>query len=89
MLNVHDLSVSFGGETLFEGISFRLNPGDRVGLIGKNGAGKTTTMRMIGTTTPRTAGELTVLGMEPRTQARSLRAEYPWLASSLQAEYPS
>src|SRR5210317_1277999 len=47
MLNVHDISVSFGGETLFEGISFRLNPGDRVGLIGKNGAGKSTLLRLL------------------------------------------
>ena len=47
MLNVHDISVSFGGEVLFEGISFRLSPGDRAGLIGKNGAGKSTMLRLI------------------------------------------
>ncbi|HLV63928.1 ABC-F family ATP-binding cassette domain-containing protein, partial [Galbibacter sp.] len=48
MLNIHQLSVSFGGEYLFEDISFRLNPGDRVGLIGKNGAGKSTMLKMLG-----------------------------------------
>jgi ATP-binding cassette subfamily F protein 3 len=47
MLNVHNLSVSFGGESLFEEIAFRLNPGDRVGLIGKNGAGKSTLLKLI------------------------------------------
>ena len=47
MLNVHDLSVSFGGEYLFESISFRLNGGDRVGLIGKNGAGKSTLLKLL------------------------------------------
>ncbi|MBT8307281.1 MAG: ATP-binding cassette domain-containing protein [Maribacter sp.] len=47
MLNIHNLSVSFGGEYLFEEISFRLNAGDRVGLIGKNGAGKSTLLRLL------------------------------------------
>jgi ATP-binding cassette subfamily F protein 3 len=47
MLNVHNLSVSFGGEFLFEEIAFRLNTGDRVGLIGKNGAGKSTLLKML------------------------------------------
>ena len=47
MLNIHNLSVSFGGEYLFEEISFRLNSGDRVGLIGKNGAGKSTLLKLL------------------------------------------
>jgi len=47
MLNVHNLSVSFSGDILFEEISFRLNPGDRVGLIGKNGAGKSTLLKLL------------------------------------------
>ena len=47
MLNIHNLSVAFGGEYLFEEISFRLNSGDRVGLIGKNGAGKSTLLKLL------------------------------------------
>ncbi|MCX2679991.1 ABC-F family ATP-binding cassette domain-containing protein [Galbibacter sp. EGI 63066] len=47
MLNVHNLSISFGGEYLFEEIAFRLNAGDRVGLIGKNGAGKSTMLKLL------------------------------------------
>ena len=47
MLNIHNLSVSFQGEYLFEEISFRLGTGDRVGLVGKNGAGKSTMLRII------------------------------------------
>lgn len=47
MLNVHNLSVSFQGEYLFEEITFRLGAGDRVGLIGKNGAGKSTMLKII------------------------------------------
>jgi len=47
MLNIHNLSVSFQGEFLFEGITFMLSPGNRVGLVGKNGAGKSTLLRII------------------------------------------
>ena len=47
MLNIHNLSVAFGGEYLFEEIAFRLNAGDRVGLIGKNGAGKSTLLKLL------------------------------------------
>ncbi|MCB9425670.1 MAG: ABC-F family ATP-binding cassette domain-containing protein [Flavobacteriales bacterium] len=47
MLNIHDLSVSFGGTYLFEEVTFRLGAGDRVGLVGKNGAGKSTMLKML------------------------------------------
>jgi len=47
MLNVHNLSISFQGEYLFEEITFKLSPGDRVGLIGKNGAGKSTMLKIL------------------------------------------
>mgnify|MGYP001342550017 FL=1 len=47
MLNIHNLSVSFQGEYLFQEISFRLGAGDRIGLIGKNGAGKSTMLKII------------------------------------------
>ncbi|NNL16621.1 MAG: ABC-F family ATP-binding cassette domain-containing protein [Flavobacteriaceae bacterium] len=47
MLNIHNLSISFQGDYLFEDISFRLGKGDRVGLIGKNGAGKSTLLRIL------------------------------------------
>ena len=47
MLNIHNLSVSFGGTYLFEEVTFRLGSGDRVGLVGKNGAGKSTMLKML------------------------------------------
>ncbi|NJX15974.1 ABC-F family ATP-binding cassette domain-containing protein [Tamlana crocina] len=47
MMNIHNLSVSFQGEYLFEDITFKLGNGDRVGLIGKNGAGKSTMLKIL------------------------------------------
>lgn len=47
MLNIHNLSISFGGTYLFEEVTFRLGAGDRVGLVGKNGAGKSTMLKML------------------------------------------
>lgn len=58
MLNIHNLSVSFGGEYLFEEISFRLNSGDRVGLIGKNGAGKSTLLKILSKDMPIDSGTI-------------------------------
>ena len=47
MISIDNISVSYGGWTLFDNISFLVNPKDRIGLVGKNGAGKTTLLRMI------------------------------------------
>jgi ATP-binding cassette subfamily F protein 3 len=47
MLNIHNLSVSFGGTFLFEEVTFRMGAGDRVGLVGKNGAGKSTMLKIL------------------------------------------
>ncbi len=47
MLNIHNLSISFAGTYLFEDITFKIIPGDRVGLVGKNGAGKSTMLKIL------------------------------------------
>jgi len=58
MLNVHNLSVSFAGSDLFSGITFKLNKGDRIGLIGKNGAGKSTLLKVISKDIESSAGTM-------------------------------
>jgi ATP-binding cassette subfamily F protein 3 len=50
MLNIHNLSVSFGGSYLFEEVTFRLGSGDRVGLEKNGGAGKSTMLKILGKT---------------------------------------
>lgn len=47
MLTLQNIGVQFGGEVLFEDMSFMVNKGDRVGLVGKNGAGKSTLLKII------------------------------------------
>ena len=58
MLSVQNVSVYFGGEYLFKDISFRLGPGNRVGLVGKNGAGKSTLLHLIARDTPVSEGSI-------------------------------
>ena len=58
MLSVQNVTVSFGGETLFNEISFRLGAGDRVGLVGKNGAGKSTLLHLIARDDEPTTGSI-------------------------------
>ncbi len=58
MLTVQQLSVAFGGDVLFDTISFRIGGGDRIGLIGKNGAGKSTMLRVLAQQQELTSGQL-------------------------------
>ncbi len=47
MLTITNLNKSFGGQSIFDNISFNINPGEKIGLTGRNGHGKTTLFRMI------------------------------------------
>ena len=59
MIAIDNLTVSFGGWTLFDEVSFLVNPKDRIGLVGKNGAGKTTLLRIITGEQQATSGAVT------------------------------
>ena len=62
MISIDNLTVSYGGWTLFDHISFLINPKDRIGLVGKNGAGKTTLLRIITGEQQPTSGAVTING---------------------------
>ena len=64
MISLDNLTVSYGGWTLFDGISFLINEKDRIGLVGKNGAGKTTTMQSIIGLIPSRHGSVTFDGQD-------------------------
>ena len=72
MISLDNLTVSYGGWTLFDNISFLINPKDRIGLVGRNGAGKTTLLRLIMGEQQPTSGAVTIgtdctLGYLPQT----------------------
>lgn len=62
MISLDNLTVSYGGWTLFDNISFLINPKDRIGLVGRNGAGKTTLLRLIVGQQQPTSGAVTING---------------------------
>ena len=74
LVHARQLTKRFGDFTAVEEIDFDVRPGKAFGFLGPNGAGKTSTMRMIACSSPVTSGELTVIGMDPGTQARQIKA---------------
>jgi ATP-binding cassette subfamily F protein uup len=60
IVDVKELRKAFGGRTLFEGLSFSLKAGDRIGVVGPNGMGKTTLMRILMGLEPPDAGTVDV-----------------------------
>jgi lipooligosaccharide transport system ATP-binding protein len=70
-----DLVKRYGDFAAVDGISFDVAPGESFGLLGPNGAGKSTTMRMVGAVSTRTAGELTILGLDPDAFGPEIRSQ--------------
>jgi lipooligosaccharide transport system ATP-binding protein len=75
LITARALVKRFGDLTAVDGIDFDVARGEAFGFLGPNGAGKSSTMRMIGCVSPRTAGELTVLGRDPEQDGPAIRAK--------------
>ena len=74
LVRARKLTKRVGSFTAVDGIDFDVRPAEAFGFLGPNGAGKTSTMRMIACASPVTGGELSVIGMNPATQAREIKA---------------
>jgi lipooligosaccharide transport system ATP-binding protein len=68
------LTKTYGDFTAVDGIDFEVAKGESFGFLGPNGAGKSTTMRIIGATSVRTSGTLTILGKDPEVNGPQIRA---------------
>ncbi|MGE3833704.1 MAG: ABC transporter ATP-binding protein [Acidimicrobiia bacterium] len=74
MIEARGLTKQFGDFVAVAGIDLRIAPGETFGFLGPNGAGKSSTMRMVSATSPRSGGDLRVLGMDPATDGTRIRA---------------
>src|SRR5437660_1598486 len=74
MIAARALTKRFGGFVAVDGIDFDIKQGEAFGFLGPNGAGKTSTMRMIGCVSPRSGGQLRVLGMDAEHDGPRIRA---------------
>ena len=73
MIDIHNLSLSINGQAILRGIELHIQPGEIYGLLGPNGAGKTTTIfALLGLRSP-SAGQINVLGHDPKSHALDIR----------------
>jgi ABC-2 type transport system ATP-binding protein len=79
VISAKGLSKRYGKQVAVDGISFEIQPGRIVGLIGPNGSGKTTTLKAALGLIP-FEGELSVLGHDPRTQRDALMQDVSFIA---------
>ena len=75
MLEVKELSKKFKDTVVVDKLSFNVNKGEIVGLLGENGAGKTTTLRMISTMLKITSGEVRVNDYDASKEPEKVRRE--------------
>ena len=74
LIRARGLVKRFGDFTAVDGIDLDVARGEAFGFLGPNGAGKSSTMRMIGCVSTPTAGELSILGMDPVRDGTRIRA---------------
>jgi len=79
MIEVVNLSKSYGDYIAVSDVSFSADKGQIVGFLGPNGAGKTTTIRMLATYLPPTSGKASIAGYDVVSQAEEVRKRIGYL----------
>ena len=72
VIEVTGLTKRYGGRAVVDGISFQVERGEIFGILGPNGAGKTTAVECMEGLRRRDAGQVRILGLDPRTDGRRL-----------------
>lgn len=79
MIEVKELTKSYGDRTAIRGVSFSVKRGEILGFLGPNGAGKSTTMKILSGFMPATNGSATINGFDVKTQAMDAKASLGYL----------
>jgi len=74
VIEARNLTKRYGQLTALEGVTFAIQAGECFGFLGPNGAGKMSTVKMIHCSSPVTAGDLEVFGMDVRREPRTIKA---------------
>jgi ABC-2 type transport system ATP-binding protein len=74
LIEIRELVKDYGSQRALDGLSLTVASGDALGLLGPNGAGKTTTLRILSTQAAPSAGQVRILGLDPRRDADAIRA---------------
>jgi ABC-2 type transport system ATP-binding protein len=72
-ISVENLHKSYGDFEAVRGIDLEVKNGEVYGLLGPNGAGKTTTLEILEGLRPRTSGSVSVLGLDPASQSKTIK----------------
>jgi ABC-2 type transport system ATP-binding protein len=78
-IEVRELSKAYGATVALDRVSFRIEPGELVGFLGKNGAGKSTTMRILAGSLAATTGTATIGGLDVEQHAHQVKAMVGYL----------
>src|SRR5215831_16754421 len=74
VIDVRDLRMRYGSTEVLRGLTFQIRPGEVVSVLGPNGAGKTTTIEILEGFRMRSAGQVSVLGVDPAHGGEAWRA---------------